>query len=630
MDLGPQGDEAPTTGAQFGKYRIIRKIGEGAFGAVYEALLPGPMGFTKRVAIKKLRSYLVKSDPKFVQSMVNEARIGGLLHNAHIVDVLEFDRAGEHYFIAMEFVDGATLAEIISVCRDRRVLLPRFAIIDLAIQVCRGLDYAHTFKDPKGVPLQLVHRDLKPSNIIVDSHGTAKILDFGIAKAASNLFNTTSSAMVKGTPRYMSPEQIAAERDLTPRSDVFSMGVVLYELITGRVLFNAESLPALIHKIVYEEHPERIEEAEAAFPGSGAILARALQKKPDDRYPDARAMAADLRELGRSFPAEADMADVIGRLMSAVDRTQSVEIRSSGDLDLESSSYEPVVELGTESDLNPITPPDPTSAGWDRFSAVFDRPGEAPAPADRLHAPAEPAGTAADPAQLGPQDAVTETERRPPLVPPPASLGSTDAALAAARPPRRWPVIVLGLLVLVLIGVVAGLMIDMSRSGGGAPGALAGDALAADAQPRETGATEAATPGEPTTSDDAAATGEAAPEPSTPEPATPEPSTPDPADAAAEAATPEPVLEPDPTPAPPPAKPGTITVSSRPYADFYVDGVRVETAGMGLKQHAVQGGSHTVRIVCSKEGKEKTFMVVVDGGDHSLGCWNFKTDSKCK
>ncbi|MDP7114128.1 MAG: serine/threonine-protein kinase, partial [Myxococcota bacterium] len=321
-------------GAKFGKYRIVRKLGEGAFGAVYEAVLPGPMGFTKRLAIKKLRSYLVADDPTFVQSMVNEARIGGLLHHDNIVDVVEFDQVDENYYIAMEFVDGLTLTEVVDICRSRQALLPRFATLKLAIDVCRGLHYAHEFRGADGKSLNLVHRDLKPSNIIVNDAGTAKVLDFGIAKAASNLFNTTASAMSKGTPRYMSPEQISCEGPLDRRSDLFSLGAVLFELVTGRVLFDSESLPGLALKIVGGLPEKDLDEAEVAFPGTREILAKALQKDREERFVDAQEVATALMGLSQQSPPQADMGEVIKRLIPARDLSRSISVKSTGDLNL--------------------------------------------------------------------------------------------------------------------------------------------------------------------------------------------------------------------------------------------------------------------------------------------------------
>ncbi|MDP7114075.1 MAG: serine/threonine-protein kinase, partial [Myxococcota bacterium] len=344
----------------------------------YEAQLPGPRGFTKRVAIKRIRASVIDEDPRFVQSMVNEARIGGLLHHANIVDILEFGRLDEHWYIAMEFVDGPTLADVVVQCREHGVLLPRFAILDLALQICRGLQYAHELDGPNGRPLGLVHRDLKPSNIILDRAGTAKILDFGIAKAASNLFATTAANQVKGTPRYMAPEQVTGEAELSPRTDLFTLGAVLFEVITGRVLFDASTMPALVHKIMYVDLGRDLDLAENAFPGSGDLLTRMLAKEPDDRYPSAASVAADLRTLGHSYPPMADMSEVIGRLISEVKLPTGTTVRSLGELD-DDYADESAATVRAEHlpERTPPPPPSPSSAGWESVLARVQRPRDA-------------------------------------------------------------------------------------------------------------------------------------------------------------------------------------------------------------------------------------------------------------
>jgi len=363
--------EQDLPGVPFGKYRILRKLGQGGVGCVYEALLPGPLGFSKRVAIKRLRPAVVAQNPWLRDAMINEALIGGMLHHDNIVDVLEFDRAGPHYYIAMEYVDGLTLGEIIRICRAHRVLLPRFALIRLAIDVCRGLQHAHGLRGADGRRVELVHRDLKPSNIMVSRSGMAKILDFGIAKAASVALDTTTRATVKGTPRYMSPEQITGDRDLGPRSDLFSLASVLVELGTLQPAYQGSSMVSLALRIVEEDPIGLAQRTDRVVPGLGSILDRALRKRPHERYPSARAMAADLRVLARTYPSEADMAEVVSRLLPAVDRSQHRDVLSEGDIDRDASVL-PLRHPTFDPEAESISSPTPASADWRHFVEAFE------------------------------------------------------------------------------------------------------------------------------------------------------------------------------------------------------------------------------------------------------------------
>ena len=680
-------------GAQFGKYRIVRKLGEGAFGAVYEAVLPGPMGFTKRLAVKKLRSYLVAEDPKFVQSMVNEARIGGLLHHDNIVDVVEFDQVGENYYIAMEYVDGLTLTEVVQICRHKQTLLPRFAILKLANDVCRGLHYAHEFRGADGEPLNLVHRDLKPSNIIVNDAGTAKVLDFGIAKAASNLFNTTASAMSKGTPRYMSPEQISCEGPLDRRSDIFSLGAVLFELVTGRVLFDSESLPGLALKIIGGLPEAELDEAEAAFPGTRPILERALQKDPADRFQDAQAVSAALMALGQDYPPQADMGEVVKRLLPAKDLSQSVAIKSTGDLNLATGGLPPSTDLDELSDQQPIPPPDPSSAGWDQFTEAFDKlaiTGQAPevptsgsaTVADPTPPAATPDGTVSVFAGGGsppPSDATvpgfdtrgTTPSDHAPLRPSRAdrsqggATGSTPEPSSIADRGRkpRW---MLGVAVggIVALAVVVGFLIaqqfgddsgpilvaEMEPGGPGAGDALAdaGDALA-DAVEEDVDEAEDEAPAEPDAGDSAADGGAMPPPVADGEPESDradERESEREADKARERerereeaererereeaeANEDPVVDPEPGSADATAQPGTVSIRSKPVSKIYVDGTLIKESVI-LKKHPLPGGRHTVKLVCDAEGgASKSFTVEIDGQDAGLGCWDFTASAPC-
>ena len=576
MSEGKDEKGSATSGAQFGKYRIVRKMGEGSFGAVYEALLPGPMGFAKQVAIKRLRPGVVGPNHRFAHALVNEARIGALLHHAHIVDVLEFGQVGEQYYLAMEFVDGATLAEIIQLCRQRKVLLPRFAIVDLGTQICRGLHYAHTLEGRDGRPLDLIHRDLKPSNIIVDREGTARILDFGIAKAASNLFNTTAAGMTKGTPFYMSPEQLQGQTPLRPRSDVFSLGAVLYELITGRILFHGGSLEGIIHQITAADLSERLEEAEAAFIGCRPLLERALHRDPDRRYQDARSLGKDLSEMGRSYPPEADMSEVIGRLIPALDRTESRVIAGSDDLTLEEDPAPPISsDVALSSEGNPIPAPGPDSSGWHRFSAAFH--------------------------SVAAEDELADVT--------PVAPTSSSSASTHRRPVGLWAVV--GLVVLGFLVICGwGLSRAVNPGTNGEPtSSMVEKALVPDRR-------DPTPVAEVSASDEGDRVAVILEDPREDPPTTPA----------------QEVRQEEVTAPPPSLLPGTIAVEHvKPWAMIYVDDDLAEKSANKMRPYSVEGGTHTVRFVCPPlDGKEKIFHVEVDGDSVVIPCWDFNSMAHCE
>ena len=615
----------PAIGAQFGKYRIIRRIGQGAFGSVYEAVLPGAMGFSKQLAIKRLRSSRAFRDASFVKALVNEARIGGLLHHANIVDVFEFDKVGPHYYLAMEYIDGVTLSEVVRLCRQRRVLLPRFAVLDIATQACRGLQYAHEQRDRNGQPLNLIHRDLKPSNIMVDLKGTVKICDFGIAKAASNLFNETATGYTKGTPRYMSPDQLCAAPKLLPRSDVFSLAAVLFELITTRPLFSGDSLPALTHQIVFGDIRDRLLEVDEALPGCGRLLERALQRDPDERYQDVASLSEEFRQLSRRYPPEAELSQVIARFVRFVDRTESREIRGSDELDFDASDTR-VFRESSEScaldDSDPISLPGPDSSGWTRFTSVFVSTSSA----------RPPTAVPAD------EDAATPDSQQV-LAPPEGGSGSSRTAAPrwmprapddpVAPPQKRIPLLFKifgGVLTLLVFVVVA---YSFYALGGRTVEGVTGVA-----------------PGEPDTP--TLPLVDAAPDPGVPvtevEPATdleePEPASEEPATEQA-VVTPEPVT---PTPEPAPEG-GEVRFYSEQWAKIYLDGAYQGTGQRPSAPYSVAGGAHTLRLVCDHEGcpdggREKTFRLWVDGDSMRVDgqpvtagknwfCWDFATMARC-
>ncbi len=283
--------------ADLGRYTLLERVGEGGMAEVFRARLDGPMGFQKEIAIKRIRDSVVSEDGEYVRSLINEARIGGLLHHENIVEVHELGEDDGVYFIAMEFVDGVSLSELLADAREQGYTLPRNVALDIAIQVAKGLAFAHRQEGEDGEPLALVHRDLKPSNIMISLGGTAKLMDFGIAKATSNLFNTTNTGVAKGTPLYMSPEQLRGMRPLPSCSDIFSLGAILYELATGRILFAGKTIPQIITKVLNRDLGEAVARTEEAIPGLGAIVARCLERDVATRIQSADNIAIELAHV---------------------------------------------------------------------------------------------------------------------------------------------------------------------------------------------------------------------------------------------------------------------------------------------------------------------------------------------
>ncbi len=283
---------------RIGRYALLETIGEGGMAEVFRARLDGPMGFQKELAIKRIRDSVVREEGgEHVRSLINEARIGGLLKHPNIVEIYELGEDDGAYYIAMELVDGVSLSDVLMELRETGWLLPHNVVLEIAVQVCRGLSYAHAFEGEAEGPPGVVHRDLKPSNIMITRGGTAKIMDFGIAKSTSNLFNTTATGIAKGTPLYMSPEQLRGLRPLPVRSDLFSLGTILYEMVTGRLLFAGRTIPEIITRVLSMPLQEEIRAAEERLPGLGALLSRLLTRDIAHRFNSASDVAVELQHL---------------------------------------------------------------------------------------------------------------------------------------------------------------------------------------------------------------------------------------------------------------------------------------------------------------------------------------------
>ncbi|ATB49356.1 serine/threonine protein kinase [Corallococcus macrosporus] len=281
----------PRDTGRFGNYRLIDRIAVGGMAEIFLAHQQQDDGRESPVVIKRIRPHLSKH-AAFVKMFLNEARLAAQLNHPNVVQIHDLGKIADSYFIAMEYVSGRDMRRVVPKAEALGIPFPLVYAVKIASCVCAGLHHAHTKADLYGNPLNIVHRDVSPENVVVAFDGSVKILDFGIAKAA-NQMEQTRNGEIKGKLSYMSPEQCLG-KPLDCRSDIFSLGVVLYEWLTGFKLFTGESEAAVMRSItegkIYapsyfrEDLPERLE----------VILMRALERDRDKRYQTAAQMQKDL------------------------------------------------------------------------------------------------------------------------------------------------------------------------------------------------------------------------------------------------------------------------------------------------------------------------------------------------
>ncbi len=290
--------ELPRT---LGKYELVQLLGEGGMASVYRASMSGPGGFRKQVALKLLKPEVSEIE-QMVELLFNEARLGGLLQHNNLVETYEFDQIDGRYYMAIEFVDGYTLSEVMARVPVGQGLPPRI-VAKLAVQICQGLAYAHAAVDDAGSPMNLVHRDLKPANVMIRRDGVVKIADFGIAKAATNL-SQTQTGLTRGTPVYMSPEQAvgAVDRPIDRRSDLFSLASVLCEAVTGELVFGADQMLQVLNKVASADVRHALGRVDELAPPLAPILGKAWEHDRNNRFGDAVEMGREIRAVFEELP----------------------------------------------------------------------------------------------------------------------------------------------------------------------------------------------------------------------------------------------------------------------------------------------------------------------------------------
>ena len=265
------------TGKQLGPYQVIEPLGEGGMAAVYKGYQPG---VDRYVALKILPRRLAE-DPEFIGRFKQEAKILAQLQHPHILPVFDYGESEGYTYIVMPYVQGGTLADLL-----HGIPLPLTQATTIILQIAEALDYAHD----KG----LIHRDIKPSNVLIDESGNCLLADFGIARIFSATTRFTNTGGIIGTPDYMSPEQGQGHK-LDKRSDVYSLGVLLYELVTGRVPYTAETPIATVIKHIHDPLPAPRQINSAIPEPVEQVILRALAKEPADRFPTAGDLASALQ-----------------------------------------------------------------------------------------------------------------------------------------------------------------------------------------------------------------------------------------------------------------------------------------------------------------------------------------------
>jgi len=310
---------------RLGSYAIVRKLAKGGMAELFLARSVGPEGFEKLVVLKKILPRYAEN-PRFVQLFLDEAKLAASLDHPHIVHVYDMGRVEGNYFFTMEFVHGQDVRTILKHASRTRHDLPLSVAVQIGRNVAAALHHAHERRHPDGTLRNIVHRDVSPSNILVSYDGAIKLADFGVAKASSSSVRTRTGAL-KGKVGYMSPEQ-ARGASIDRRSDIFSLGVVLWELVTMRRLFKSENDLATIQAIINTPPAPLIDHRPEAPAELDRIVRKALEKDPAARYQNAQEVQHDLDELVREIKLE-QSSIAVGNFMHELFANELAALRAA-------------------------------------------------------------------------------------------------------------------------------------------------------------------------------------------------------------------------------------------------------------------------------------------------------------
>ncbi len=275
----------------FGQYILLEKVASGGMAELFKAKKLGIEGFERILAIKRILPHL-SSDEEFIKMFIAEAKLVAHLSHKNIAQIFDFGKIGQNYYIAMEYVRGKDLRTILKKCKEKKTIIPIALTVSIAKEVASALEYAHELQGSTGENLKIIHRDISPQNIIVSYEGEVKVVDFGIAKAGAH--SKTSTGLLKGKVSYMSPEQ-AWGKPIDHRSDIFSLGIVTYEMLTGERLFKGDTELNTLERV----RAARVETLPSSInadipPELEANVLKSLSKDLVDRYQHASDMGTEL------------------------------------------------------------------------------------------------------------------------------------------------------------------------------------------------------------------------------------------------------------------------------------------------------------------------------------------------
>jgi serine/threonine protein kinase len=298
-----------------GNYEVIRKLATGGMGEVFLAKQRGPVAFSRDVVLKKLHAGYTE-DAEFVRMFLNEAQLAANLSHPNIVHIYDlFEDDG--YVIAMEYVRGATVLSMLRACARQGRTIPYGPAVRVAIAVCDALHYAYTSPGEDGHPRHIVHRDISPSNVLLGYDGHVKLADFGVAKALD--VNVTRGESIKGKFGYLSPEQVRCQ-PLDQRSDLFALGIVLWEMTVGAPLYKRESDAAMMYADREDDAPPPSSRHPNCPSDLEDVILKALRRDRDQRYASALDMATDLRRIAREHDWDIEaqaLSELVGTIMPA-------------------------------------------------------------------------------------------------------------------------------------------------------------------------------------------------------------------------------------------------------------------------------------------------------------------------